>query len=200
MNNKTKETKWSIDPAHSEITFKVKHLMIAYVKGSFKKFDANIYTSGNDFSTAEIDLWIDASSLDTGDAKRDEHLKSADFFDVQNNKQITYTSSTIGKQDADSNQELWGELSMKGITKNIKLILEFGGIIKDPWGKERAGFTVTGKIKRSDWELTWNTIIEAGGLMVGEDVIISCEIELVKVDQKDLKMVLEPVAKDKAIL
>jgi polyisoprenoid-binding protein YceI len=174
--------------------------MIAYVKGSFKKFDANIYTSGNDFSTAEIDLWIDASSIDTGEAKRDEHLKSADFFDVKNHKQITYVSNTIGKQDADSNQELWGELSMKGITKNIKLILEFGGIIKDPWGKERAGFTVTGKIKRSDWELTWNTIIEAGGFMVGEEVIISCEIELVKVDKKDLTMVLEPIAEDKAVL
>jgi polyisoprenoid-binding protein YceI len=200
MENKIKETKWSIDPVHSEITFKVKHLMIANVKGVFKTFDANIYTSGNDFSTAEIDLWIDVSSITTGEANRDEHLKSADFFDVQNHKQITFISSTIGKQDANSNHELWGELSMKGITKNIKLNVEFGGIIKDPWGNERAGFTVTGKIKRTDWELTWNTLMETGGFMVGEDVTISCEVELIKVDQKDLKLVLETTDEIKAIL
>lgn len=191
MEKRTKETKWSIDPAHSEITFKVKHLMIANVKGQFKKFDANIYTSANDFSTAEIDLWIDASSIKTGETKRDTHLKSADFFDVENHKQITFISSTIGKQDADSNHELWGELSMKGITKNIKLNVEFGGIVKDPWGSDRAGFTITGKIKRSEWNLTWNTLMETGGFMVGEDVTILCEVELVKVDQKDLKMEID---------
>ena len=91
--------------------------MIAHVKGAFKTFDASIYTTANDFTTAEIDLWIDASSITTGDAKRDEHLKSADFFDVQNHKQITFTSSTIGKPDQDGIHEVWGELTMKGIAK-----------------------------------------------------------------------------------
>jgi polyisoprenoid-binding protein YceI len=191
----TKKTKWSIDQAHSEIAFKVRHLMISNVKGAFKTFDASIYTNAKDFTTAEIDLWMDASSITTGDAKRDEHLKSADFFDVKNHKQITFTSSTIGKPDADGNQELWGELTMIGITKNVKLNVQFGGIIKDPWGNEKAGFTVAGKINRSDWELVWNTPIETGGFMVSDEVTISCEIEVINIGQNDLKMELEPIVK-----
>ena len=193
-NGKLEATKWSIDQAHSEIAFKVKHLMIAHVKGTFKTFDASIYTTLKDFTTAEIDLWIDSSSITTGDAKRDEHLKSADFFDVQNHKQITFTSSTIEKSDINSDHELWGELTMKGITKNVKLNVEFGGILMDPWGNEKAGFTVTGKINRSYWGLVWNTAIEAGGLMVSDEVTISCEIELTNVSQKELAMELEPSA------
>ncbi len=187
----TAQTKWSIDQAHSEIAFKVKHLMIAYVKGVFKTFDASIYTAGKDFTTAEIDLWIDSSSITTGDSKRDEHLKSADFFDVKNHKQITFTSSTIEKADEDGNHRLWGELTMKGLTKNVKLDVQFGGIIMDPWGNEKAGFTVTGKINRSYWGLNWNTAIETGGLMVSDEIIISCEVELTNVGQKELIMELE---------
>lgn len=188
------EIKWSIDQSHSEITFKVRHLMIAHVKGAFKIFDASIYTTGKDFTTAQIDLWIDAASINTGDEKRDEHLKAADFFDIQKHKEITFTSSTIQKADASGNHELWGELTMVGITKNVKLNVEFGGIVTDPWGNEKAGFTVTGKIKRSDWELTWNTAIETGGLMVGDEITISCEVELINAGQKDAVMELEPVA------
>ena len=188
----TKKTKWSIDQAHSEIEFKIRHLMISNVKGSFKTFDANIYTRLKDFSTAEIDLWIDASSINTGDVKRDEHLKSADFFDVQKHKQISFTSLSIGQPDANGNHELWGELTMVGITKNVKLIAQFGGIITDPWINEKAGFTLTGTIKRSDWGLTWNTALETGGLMVSDEVKISCEIELIKTNPADLKMELEP--------
>ena len=191
MENKNKETKWAIDLTHSEIEFKVKHLMIAHVKGAFKTFDASIYTSGKDFSTADIDLWIDASSITTGDTKRDEHLKSIDFFDVQNFSQITFISNTIGESDANGNHELWGNLTMKGITKNIKLNVQFGGLIKDPWGKERAGFTLTGKINRSDWGLTWNTLMETGGLMVSDEVTILCEVELINEGQKKLIMELE---------
>jgi polyisoprenoid-binding protein YceI len=200
MKNKTNETKWSIDQAHSEIAFKVKHLMISHVKGTFKTFDASIYTSAKDFSTAEIDLWIDASSITTGDEKRDEHLKSADFFDVQNNKQITFTSNTIGEPDKDDNHELWGELTMRGVAKNIKLNVQFGGMIKDPWGNERAGFTVTGKINRSDWGLIWNTLLETGGLMVSEEVIISCEVELINAGQKELTMEVEPSDEKKGVV
>ena len=195
----TTQTKWSVDQAHTEIEFKVRHLMIAHVKGAFKTFDASIYTDGKDFTTAEIDLWIDPASIITGDAKRDEHLKSKDFFDVGNHKQITFTSSTIGKPDPDGNQELWGELTMLGITKNIKLNVQFGGFIKDPWGNEKAGFSVTGVIKRSDWGLVWNANIEAGGLMVSDEVDISCEVELINKGQEDMTMKLEQSGRFKGV-
>jgi len=188
----TTKTKWSVDQAHTEIAFKVRHLMIAHVKGAFKTFDASIYTNAKDFTTAEIDLWIDPSSINTGDAKRDEHLKSADFFDIQNYKQITFTSSTMGKPDSDGNIELWGELTMIGITKNVKLNVKFGGIVKDPWGNEKSGFTVTGNINRSDWGLVWNASVETGGLLVSDEVTISCDVELINKGQDDLKMKLEP--------
>jgi polyisoprenoid-binding protein YceI len=191
------QTKWSIDPAHCEIGFRVKHLMIAHVKGTFKTFDASIYTTSKDFTTAEIDLWIDPSSIDTGDVKRDEHLKSADFFDVKNHKQITFTSSTMGKPDTDGNQELWGELRMIGVTKNVKLNVQFGGIIKDPWGNEKAGFTLSGKINRSDWGLIWNATIETGGLMVSDEVSISCEVELINKGQAEITMKPEQSAHKK---
>ena len=193
----TTKTKWSIDQVHSEIDFKIRHLMISNVKGSFKTFDANIYTTLRDFSTAEIDLWIDVSSINTGDTNRDEHLKSADFFDVQNHKQISFTSISIGLPDEKGNHELWGKLTMKGVTKNLKLNVLFGGIVNDPWKNEKAGFTVIGTIKRSDWGLVWNTALETGGLMVGDEVAISCEIELINTSPIDLKMELESDVKQK---
>ena len=190
----TTKTKWSIDLDHSEIGFNVKHLMIARVKGVFKKFDASIYTIEKEFTTAEIDLWIDSSSIDTNNKTRDEHLKSADFFDVQKHKQITFTSSTIGEPDHEGNYELWGELTMIGITKIIKLNLQFGGIAHDPWGNEKAGFTITGKISRNDWGLVWNTPMETGGLMVSEEVAILCEIELKNIGLKDLTLEMDPTS------
>jgi len=185
------EIKWSLDQAHSEISFKIKHLMISHVSGSFKIFDASIYTTGKDFSTAEIDLWIDPSSISTGDAKRDEHLRGTDFFDVEKYKEITFGSSTIGQADAEGNHELWGELTLKGVTKNLKLNVAFGGMITDPWGKEKAGFTVTGKISRKDWGLTYNAAIETGGVVLGDEVSISCEIEVANEGPKEEALVLE---------
>jgi len=189
------QTKWSLDQAHSEIGFRIKHLMIAHVKGTFKTFEASIYTTSNDFTTAEVNVWIDPASIDTRDAKRDEHLKSADFFDVNNHKQITFTSSTIGKPDTDGNHELWGELTMMGVTKNVKLNAQFGGIIKDPWGIEKAGFDISGKIRRSDWGLTWNAPIEAGGLLVSDELSISCEVELINNGQADMTIKIEQSGK-----
>lgn len=186
----TNETKWSIDPTHSDISFSVRHLMISHIKGNFQTYDANIYTTNKDFTTANIDVWIDAASVTTSDAKRDEHLKSAEFFDVKNHRQITFTASNIGKFLHDGKHEMWGELTMKGVTKLIKLEVKFGGIVNDPWGNEKAGFTITGQINRNDWGLNWNTAIETGGLLVGEEVTISCEIELTKVSHKDMKMEL----------
>jgi polyisoprenoid-binding protein YceI len=173
--------------------------MIAHVKGEFKTFDASIYTNSNDFTTAEVDLWIDPASIVTGDVKRDEHLKSKDFFDVENHKQITFTSSTMGKPAADGNQELWGELTMLGITKNVKLNVQFGGFVKDPWGNEKAGFSVSGVIKRSEWGLVWNATIETGGVMVSDEVTISCEVELINKGQEDMTMKLEQSGRFKGV-
>ena len=186
-----KETKWSIDQSHTEIAFRVRHMMISHVNGTFKKFDASIYTTEKDFTTAEIDIWIDPSSISTGDEKRDEHLKGPEFLDVANHKQITFTSDTIGKPDAKGNHELWGELTIKGISRNIKLDVRFGGLAKDHMGSEKAGFTVTGKLNRTDWGLTWNAAIEAGSVMIGEEVTINCDVELTNSGDKEAVLVLE---------
>ncbi len=193
------QTKWSIDQAHSEITFKVRHLMIAHVKGKFKTFDASIYTRGKNFKTAEIDMLIEVSSISTDDEKRDEHLLSEEFFDAKKHNQISFVSSTIAKKDESGNHELWGELTIKGITKTVVLNVEFGGIIKDPWGNEKAGFTVTGKIHRADFGLTMNVPLEGGGVVVGEEVSISCDIELTKISQNDLVMELDTEANKNSI-
>lgn len=174
------ETKWSIDPAHSEIAFKAKHLMISNVKGAFREFDASIYTTGNDFSSAKIDFWMNPSSVDTGEKKRDEHLKSADFFDVGNHKKITFVSDSFEKSGKDNLYNLWGNLTIKGITNRIKLDVEFGGTMKDPYGNEKAGFTINGKINRKDWGLNWNAVLDSGGVMVSDEVRIICEVELLK--------------------
>jgi len=179
MAELTKE-KWVIDPSHSEIEFKVKHLMVTNVKGSFKEFEASIYTTNDNFMTAEIDCWINTASVDTGNADRDKHVKSADFFDVENHPQITFQADTVENVDNDGSYELWGNLTIKGITKKIKLDVEFGGIAKDPWGNEKAGFSINGKINRKDWELNWNAALETGGLLVSEEVRINCEIQLVR--------------------
>jgi polyisoprenoid-binding protein YceI len=174
------ETKWSIDPAHSEIAFKVKHLMISNVKGVFREFDASIYTTGDDFSSAKIDFWMNPTSIDTGENKRDEHLKSIDFFEVENHKKIMFVSDSLEKSGEDNSYNLLGNLTIKGITNRIKLDVEFGGTIKDPWGNERVGFSLNGKINRKDWGLNWNTVLDEGGLMVSDEVRIICEVELLK--------------------
>ena len=190
----TNQTKWSIDKAHSNISFKVKHLMISYVRGSFTSFDVSSYTTDKDFTKAKIKLTIDAASITTGDNERDEHLKEVDFFDVENYKQITFTSNGIGEQDKDGHYELRGELTMKGITKTIKLQIEIGGIFIDPWGNEKTGFSISGKINRRDWGLSWNKVLESGGLMVSEEVMIACEIEFTNADKKNTTIRLESLA------
>ena len=186
MENKTK---WVIDPVHSEIAFKVKHLMITNVKGVFKEFEASIYTTGDDFMSAEVDFWVNPASVETGSADRDAHLKSVDFFDVENHKEITFVANTYEKVDNDSSYELYGDLTIKGITKRIKLDVEFGGVMKDPWGNEKAGFSINGKINRKDWQLNWNAALEAGGLLVSDEVRISCEVQLMKSNEESLTAV-----------
>ena len=174
------KTKWAIDTLNSQIGFKVKYLVFTNVRGSFKEFDANIYTKGEDFTGAEIDLRINAASIDTGIEKRDAHLRSADFFDVEEFKEISFTSDSFVKGEEDDRFELYGELTMRGIKKKIKLDVEFSGIIKDPWGTGKAMFSISGKINRKDWGLNWNAALETGGVLVSEDVWINCEVQLMK--------------------
>ncbi len=179
------QSKWVIDPSHSEIAFKVKHLMITNVKGIFKTFEASILTTGDDFMTAEINFSLDPNSIDTSSADRDTHLKSADFFDVENHKQITFVANTYENVDGDGSYELLGDLAIKGITKRIKLNVEFGGVAKDPWGNVKAGFTINGKLNRKDFGLVWNAALETGGVLVSEDVRISCDIQLLKTTEME---------------
>ena len=174
------KTKWVLDAAHSEIGFKVKHLMLTNVKGEFKTFEASIYTTGDDFMSAEIDFWLDPASVDTRSADRDGHLKSADFFDVENHKQINFVANTYEAVDNDGSYELYGDLTIKGITHRIKLDVEFGGVMTDPWGNKKAGFTINGKINRKDFGLNWNAALEAGGVLVSDEVRMSCEVQLMK--------------------
>jgi polyisoprenoid-binding protein YceI len=173
-------TKWIIDPTHSEIAFKVKHLMITNVRGQFKEFEASIYTIEDDFMTAEIDFWINPASVDTGNADRDIHLKSPDFFDVDQFKEIRFAGNSYEKVDIEGSYEMWGDLTIKGITKKIKLEVEFAGVITDPWGDKKAGFSINGKIHRKDWGLVWNGALDGGGMLLSDEVRISCEVELKK--------------------
>ncbi|MDZ4708635.1 MAG: YceI family protein [Saprospiraceae bacterium] len=172
--------KWGLDMAHSEVGFKVKHMMVANVRGLFKEFEASIVTTGEDFMTAEIDFWLDPSSVDTGSSDRDKHIRSADFFDVEQFKQIHFTGNTYEEVDHDGSYELYGDLTIKGITRRIKLDVEFGGILKDPWGNQKAIFNINGKINRKDWGLNWNAALETGGILVGEEVSIRADLQLFK--------------------
>lgn len=174
------KTTWKIDPFNSQIGFQVKYLVFSNVRGRFKEFDASIYTKGFDFKTAEIKFQINPASIDTGIEQRDAHLRNADFFDVAEFKQITFSANTFVEVDEEGHYELYGELTMKGIAKEVKLVAEAGGIIKDPWGSEKALFSVTGKINRKYWGLNWNTALETGGLLVSDDVWIDCEVQLIK--------------------
>ena len=180
MENSEQKTKWVIDPIHSEISFKVKHLMITNVKGVFKEFEGTVFTSGKDFITSEINFSLNADSIDTGASDRDAHLKSADFFDVNNHKQLSFIGNKTEKVDDSGNYILYGDLTIKGISKPVRLDVEFAGVMKDPWGNEKAGFTINGKINRKDWGLNWNAALETGGVLVSEEVKISCEVQLIK--------------------
>jgi len=175
----TAKTTWVIDPSHSEIAFKVKHLMISNVKGHFGEFSGQLVSDGNDFSTSEINFQINPASISTGAADRDGHLKSPDFFDVENYKEITFTAGKLSKVSEDE-YALSGNLTIKGISKPVKLEVEFGGLMTDPWGNQKAGFSLNGKVNRKDFGLTWNAALEAGGVLVGDEIRISSEVQLLK--------------------
>jgi polyisoprenoid-binding protein YceI len=173
------KTTWVIDPTHSEVAFKVKHLMISNVKGLFSEFSGQLVTDGNDFSSSEIDFQINPASISTGAADRDGHLKSPDFFDVENFKKITFTSGKLAKT-GDDEFVLSGNLSIKGVLQPVKLDVEFGGIMTDPWGNVKAGFTINGKINRKDFGLIWNAALEAGGVLVGDEIRLNLDVQLLQ--------------------
>ncbi len=170
---------WAVDPTHSEVQFKVKHLMITNVTGSFTQFDVKATTEEDDFSTAQLQFSAPVESISTNNAQRDGHLKSADFFDAEKYPELIFKSRKIEKVD-DEEYNVYGDFTIKGITKEAKLKLELGGITKDPYGNTKAGFTIAGKINRNDYGLTWNAALETGGVMVSEDVRLNAEIQLVK--------------------
>jgi polyisoprenoid-binding protein YceI len=176
------KTKWAIDNAHTTIEFNASHLVIANVTGSFMEFGADIYTNGDDFTSCEIDFWLNPASIQTGDSNRDAHLKGAEFFDVLNHKKILFIGDSLIKMDEAGNYKLTGELSIKEFSKIITLNVNYGGISKDRYGQEKAAFSISGVINRSEWGLTWNNAIEKAGLLVSDEILINCDLELSRED------------------
>ena len=172
-------TTWSIDPAHSHIEFAVRHMMISTVKGRFAVVHGTVRTDEKDPAKGQVDIEIDVDSIDTRESQRDAHLKSADFFDIEKFPKITFKSTRISDVSGDT-FKLTGDLSIHGVTRPVTLDVTSEGRGKDPWGGERAGFSATGKIKRSDFGLTWNQALETGGILVGDEIKINLDVELVK--------------------
>jgi polyisoprenoid-binding protein YceI len=171
--------KWMVDPAHSEIQFKVKHLMITTVTGYFRKYDLQVETENDEFTTAsKIIFTADIASIDTNNAQRDTHLKSDDFFAADDYKQLVFTGQKYEKSGDE--HSLVGDLTIRNITKPLVLNVEFAGIVVDPYGQTKAGFTVDGKISRKEFGLRWNAVTEAGQVVVSDDIRIHCEIQLIK--------------------
>ncbi|MCU0416216.1 MAG: YceI family protein [Cytophagaceae bacterium] len=171
-------TTWTLDPTHSEVQFKVKHLMVSNVTGSFGDFSASAESNDDTFENAGVSFSAKIDSISTGNEQRDGHLKSGDFFDAEKFPTISFNSTSFDKKGDD--YILKGNLTIKDVTKPVELAVEFNGIGKDPWGNIKAGFSVNGKINRNDFGLTWNAALETGGVLVSEEVKLLAEIQLVK--------------------
>ena len=171
-------TKWVLDPTHSELQFKVKHLMITTVTGSFKTFTAELETEQEDFSDAKASFQAEVASIDTSNADRDGHLKTGDFFDAEKFPTITFESTSLVKDGDD--YKLTGNLTIKDVTKPVTMDVEFGGTAVDPWGNTKAGFTMSGKFKRGDFGLTYNAALETGGVMLSDEVRVAGELQFSK--------------------
>jgi len=169
---------YKIDATHSDIMFKVKHLMISTVTGHFKQFDATVEAANDDFSDAKVSFEADVNSIETKNEQRDGHLKSDDFFNAEQYPTISFTSTSIEKNGSD--YKLNGDLTIRDVTKPITLDVEFNGTTKDPWGFERAGFEINGKINRKEFGLKWSAVTEAGGLVVDDIVKLHMAVEFVK--------------------
>jgi polyisoprenoid-binding protein YceI len=168
---------WTVDGSHTTVGFTARHLMITKVRGRFGAVEGSV-TIDADPLQSSVQATIDLGSIDTGDAGRDEHLRSADFFDVANHPTMTFTSTGIKEDGGDF--LLYGDLTVKGVTHQVELDLEFDGVSGDPWGGTRAGFTAEGEINRKDWGLEWNVALESGGVLVSEKVKLHLDVELVK--------------------
>jgi polyisoprenoid-binding protein YceI len=171
--------RWEIDSSHSGIQFTVRHLVIAKVRGQFSRWTGTVAAPDADFGRASLDVVIDAASIDTGVADRDGHLRSADFFDVERYPEITFKSADVTRVASDR-LRVTGALTIKGVTRDVVLDVEHLGLAKDPWGNERAGFSATTSIDRREFGLTWNQVLETGGVMVGDRIDIAIEIEAVR--------------------
>ena len=172
-------TKWVLDPMHSEVQFKVKHLVISTVSGFFKSFEGELDTANDDFNNASISFSLDIASIDTNQTQRDEHLKSAEFFDAAEYPKITFKSTSFTKS-GDDEYKLAGDLTIKGETKPVILDVEFGGAATDFYGNTKAGFEISGKINRKDFGLTWSGVTEAGAVVVGEDIKLLINVQFAK--------------------
>jgi polyisoprenoid-binding protein YceI len=172
-------TTWALDASHSEVTFKVKHLVISTVSGKFKQFSSTASTESDDFTTAQIAFEIDANSLDTGMEMRDTHLRSDDFFNADTFPKITFRSAAI-RALGGTEHEIDGQLTIRDVTQPITLKADFGGVAKDPYGQIKAGFEVEGKIKRQEFGLLWNALTEAGGAVVSDEVKFQANVQYIK--------------------
>ena len=172
-------TQWNIDPTHSEIGFKVKHMMFTNVSGKFEQYDGSFLTDGDNFENAEIAFSANVESINTGSADRDTHLRSADFFDAANHPKLTFKSSSVVKK-SENDYEISGDLTLHGVTKFVRLDAEFGGLMTDPWGNSKAAWSLSGKINRKDFGLNWNAALETGGVLVSEEVRLNIEVQLIK--------------------
>jgi polyisoprenoid-binding protein YceI len=170
---------FKIDAAHSEIGFKLKHLVISTVSGNFSKFDATMECQNTDFTDAKVNFEADVDSITTNSVQRDEHLKSDDFFNAEQYPKITFKSTSIEKK-GDDEYILHGDLTIRDVTKNIALKVEHGGSVIDPWGQSKEGFELSGKISRKEFGLKWNALTEAGGAVVSDDVRLIMSVQMVK--------------------
>jgi polyisoprenoid-binding protein YceI len=170
-------TKWIIDPTHSEVSFKVKHLVISTVTGYFRKFEGAAEVASEDFNGATVAFAADIDSIDTNQADRDGHLKSADFFDAGNHPKLSFEGK-IANNGGD--YSLVGNLTMRGVTKEVELDVTFGGVVADPYGQTKAGFEIEGKVNRKDFGLSWSAITEAGSVVVSDQVRLILSVQLVK--------------------
>jgi len=169
---------WDFDLSHSSVNFHVRHLMVSKVHGRFSLWSGKLELDEQDLTKSQLEVEIDATSVDTKEAKRDEHLRSADFFDVAQFPKLTFKSSKIEKDGDD--YKVSGDLTIKGVTKSVTLEVEGGAVVKDPWGGTRTGFSAKTTINRKDFGLTWNVALETGGFLVSDKIEISLEIEAVK--------------------
>lgn len=172
-------TKWVIDPTHSTVGFKVKHLMISTVSGEFGSYEGSVETQGDSFADAKVSFTAKVDSITTLNEQRDGHLKSADFFDAATHPEITFKSTSFSKK-ADDEYVLNGDLSIRGVTKPVSLNVEYSGTVQDPYGNTKAGFSLTGKINRKDFGLTWSAVTEAGSVVVSDEIKLAIEAQLVK--------------------